>query len=199
MKKSNKIELVGVGTFDIYPIKTEEKQFRVVSKDLRPIKKVLVEKNKQATYKYFDDKGTEYNKEDIGFDVNGKFFQKVERTHKVTKYNIIDKTEIIGDFMSDGYFIIDGDDRTSQMNIEKELGDEKAIEYTYKSSTNGMKWRKAYIFKSLNKKGYVMIMGLGSISEGLEEFETQKEAVEDLEELKEIVVSAKADDIEIDL
>jgi hypothetical protein len=42
-----------------------------------------------------------------------------------------------------------------------------------------------------------MVMGVGKIEDGINEFNTQKTAIAQLEELKEIVVSAKADDIEI--
>ena len=195
MKRTNCIEIVGLGSVNVYPIKTEERDFELVNKDLKPLKKVMVEKNKQATYKYVDGEGKDFSKEEIGYNINGRFLQKVERTEKVSKYKLVDKTDIIGNFMSDGYFIVASEDKTTQIHLEKEIGDSKAIEFVYKSSTIGFKWRKSYIMKFQNC--FIMVMGVGKIEDGINEFNTQKTAIEQLEDLKEIVVSAKADDIEI--
>lgn len=196
MKKQNEIELVGIGKVRLYPIKAEQKEFEMCNKDLKPLKKAVAEKGSRAVYKFLDSDNNEYTKEEVGYNINGNFLQKVKRTEKVNKFNVVDRTNIIGNFMGESYFILDADDTALNL-LEKQIGNDKALEFVYKSSSIGFKWRKAYIYAFQNC--FVMAIGVGYILDGVAEFMKQKTAVKQITELKEVVVSAKADEIEIEI
>jgi len=193
MKSQNTIELVGIGNIKIYPIKAEQKEFEVVNKDLKPLKVKPTAEGKRKPRTYLDSEGKEYTEAEVGRNIGGKFVQKVKRTEKVSKMEIVDKTTIIGNFMSDGYFIVDGDE-TATINLDKQIGEDKALKFKYKSSSNGLKWRQAYLYRFQN--AYCMDIGLGTKEEGLKSFNVQKEAVKQLEDLKEIVVTNTAEELE---
>ena len=96
MKAINSMEILGIGSVRLYNIKTDEKEFEMCNKDLVPLTKVAVEKGKLGTYKYIDNTGKEYSKADVFYNINGRALNKVSRTEKVNKFNIVDKTNIIG-------------------------------------------------------------------------------------------------------
>jgi hypothetical protein len=193
MKKTNTIEINDIGTLNLYPIKAEQKEFTMCNSEFKPLKKEVDEKGKTTKYKYVDSEGKKYTKDEVGYKVGNNFIQKVKRTEKVVSFKVVDKADIFGNLLSDGYFIADGTDTTIKA-LESKIQDDKAIEFVYKSSSIGLKWRKGYIYKFQNC--FVMSMGLGFITDGVEEYMKQKLAVKQLEDLQEVVVTKSAEELE---
>lgn len=202
MKSTNEIEIIGFGKYKTYNIKVEETEFQQVNKELKPIKKVLVSKGTQGTYKFIDEAGKEYPKQEIGFNVMGNFLQKVERTKTIKKFNLVDKIAIANDILNlkigtENVYLLYGD-TTSNMALSEKLGDNMALELpSFKGSSIGMKWRKAYITK-INNFYMLILLKKIPIEQAQEQFKAQLTAVAQLKDLSdEIKVIAKAEDLEI--
>ena len=69
MKSTNLIEIENIGTLKLYPIKEKEKEFEMVSKDFKPLHKEVAEKGKTSRYKWLDNEGKEYNKNEVGYKI----------------------------------------------------------------------------------------------------------------------------------
>ena len=94
MRKTQSLEIVGIGNFDVMPIKAEEQKFGECSKDGKPLKKTLRAKGTPIDYVWLDDEKKEYTKEQVFYDVVGNIIQEVKKTEKVKNFEICDKMTI---------------------------------------------------------------------------------------------------------
>lgn len=191
MRKTQSLEVVGIGNFDIYPIKAEEQKFNEVSQDGNLLKKVLVKKGIPAEYVWFDNDKKEYNKEKVYYDVVGNFVQEVKRTEKVKNFEIVDKTEIYN--LSESSISVLNCDETTLLNFEEKIKD-NAIRFNIKKSSRGFKWNKAYLFKMMGV--LVLVSGLGDIKKAITEFKKNSQAKEEVNVIVQ-KVEIKAEDLEI--
>jgi hypothetical protein len=190
MRKTQSIEVIGIGSFDIYPIKPIEQEFKEITRDGKPLKKVIAEKGTTAKYKWIDSENKEYTKQEVFYDVYGNILQSVKRTEKVKKFDIVSKADIC---LSESTTSILSCDETTIKNFEEKIKN-NAIEFTLKKSTNGFKWVKAYILKMYGQ--LVLVSGLGNIKEAIKEFEKQDIAKQEMEVIIQ-KVEMKADELEI--
>ena len=190
MRRTQSVEVIGIGNFDIYPIKAQEQKFNEVSKEGKPLKKVLVKKGISAEYKWLDEDKAEHNKEEVFFDVLGNYVQEVKRTEKVKNFEIVDKTEIYN--LSESSISVLNCDETTQKLFDEKIKD-SAIRFNIKKSSRGFKWNKAYILKM--REVLVMVNGLGDIEKAITEFKDESIAKEEIDVIVQ-KVEMKAEDLE---
>lgn len=197
MKKIQKIEVVGLGEIELYGLKPQQQEFKPVNEAGEELTKKTKEAGKYATYVYVDESDKEYSSDEVFYNVGGKIIQKVKKTEKINDFDIVEKSDILGDFMSDGYYICDCSETTLK-NWDKEVGQDKAISFVLKKSSRGLKFHRAYVLKFQNH--LVLFAGAGKISDGIKEFEKLKENKKDVEVsisgLKD-VVEVKAEELVI--
>lgn len=188
MRGTGTIELVGIGEVKTYPIKTIPIEFPRVNKDGKEVKRKTEKTGTSKTF-YEDDEGNRYDESEVFYLVGKKIISKVKRTEKISDFKVCDKMEIF-DFMSDSYSVLDYN-TTTQKNFEK-IAKDNAIKFKIKSSSIGMKWDIAYVFKF---NGHlVMFKGMGKISDGLKEFADMKQAESKSKTIKE-EITIKAEDL----
>lgn len=193
MRKINVIELIGLGEIKLYTLKPKEIEFEAVSKEGLRLEKKQKEKGTRGTYVWLDDKGKEYNNSEVFYSVGKSKVQKVKKTDKVN-FDIVEKIDFLGNFMSNSYYICDCND-TLLKRWDKEIGD-KAITFPLHKSSVGLKFERAYVFKFM--KHLILIAGRGNISEGIKEFETLKNSAKKSKMIKE-VIEIPAEQLEKDI
>ena len=165
MRKTQEIEVVGIGNFNIYPIKVKEIDYNKISQEGNILKKKILEPSKQAVYIYVDNEGNETPKEKVMIDFNGLKIQQIKRTEKVKNFSLVDKTEIYN-LTEYSLSFLDTDETT--LSIFNEKIKDKAITFKLKKSTIGFNFYRAYILKLNNV--LVMISGKGNLSQAIEDF-----------------------------
>jgi len=192
MRKTQSLEIIGIGNFDIFPIKAQEQKFNECSKDGKPLKKIKKTDGTPIEYIWLDDDKKEYTKDEVYFDVVGNFVQEVKKTEKVKNFEIVDKMEIY-DLSESSYSVLNCDETTQSIFEEKIEGD-KAIKFNLKKSSRGFSWKKAYILKFGNQ--LVLVSGLGNIKKAISEFKKNNETQKDIDVIVQ-KVEMKADELEI--
>jgi len=188
-KKTQSLEVVGIGKFDIFPIKPIEQKFQIITKQGIPLKKVLVKKGIPSEYKYIDKDKKEHSKDEVFYDILGNFVQSVKRTEKVKNFEIVDKTEIYN--LSESSLSVLNCDETTEKIFNEKIKD-NTIKFNLKKSSNGFKWNKAFIFKMMGV--LVLVSGLGDIKKAITEFKkTAKEEIQIITQKIEV----RADDLMI--
>jgi len=191
MRKTQSLEIVGIGNFDVMPIKAEEQKFKEVSQTGKPLKKTLKAKGVPIDYVWLDDEEKEYTKEEVFFDVLGNYLQEVKKTEKVKIFEICDKMEIYN-LSESSYSVLNCDETTASIFNEKIK--DKAIKFNLKKSSRGFKWVKAYILKFENQ--LIMVSGLGNIQKAILEFAKNSQAEKSIDVIVQ-KVEMKAEDLEI--
>jgi len=196
MKKTSEIEIEGVGKIKLYSIKVEKQIFEECNKNGEKLKKVLVEKPKRAVYKWVDSKGNEYTEKDVFRNIGGILVQKVKKTEVVRNYKIVDKNNI--DLVNSSYMIAVADKYTEE-RLKQKIGNDKAIMFIAKFSTNGFKWQRAYLFYRDNV--LLLVKGEGLLSKAIEEFYKQIQAKKQYDDFKQKLeqVVVKAEEIKLEV
>jgi hypothetical protein len=192
MRKTQSIEVIGIGNFDIYPVKAEEQDFKEVTKEGNPLKKVLVTKGTPNEYKWVSE-NKDYTKSQVFYDVLGNYTQQVKRTEKVKKFEIVSKAEVYN--LTESSFSILNCDETTK-NIFDEKVKNNAVKFNIKKSTTGFKWVKAYIYKM--KDVLVMVSGLGDVEKAIKEFNKISNTQQNIDVIIQ-KVEMKADELEIQI
>ncbi len=198
-KRQWEIEVAGVGKLNVYSINVDGKSFPLVTPDGKPVKGKRTGTSKTV---YVDEDGKEWDKKELGYMINDRFIQKVEKTDKIKNYKIVDKTEYVGNYLSDSYYVaIPSDEETMIQLKEKGLYDDKAMEFTLKKSSVGMSFHRAVLscFKgvlfmdSSTKPAFKSKIA----QQVLEEMEQKSALMKALAETNEIVVKASEIEVEI--
>ena len=200
MRKTHSFEIVGIGEFDEYPAKIEEKDYAMVSKDKTIVVKKVVQQGTPTEYAYVDGNGKAFSKDEVFYDFNGKLIQKVNRTDKVSKFDVVPISEAVDCLEQDTSWII-AKSKTALDNFRAKVGKDKAVKFTYKKSSVGLKFSKAYLYEQDND--LVMITGIGSRAKSQEQFKAIKRLSEDVKKGKSKVEGAvevvSADEVEVEL
>lgn len=193
MKKTQSIEVVGIGNFNIYPITIKETEYNKISEGGLILNKKVIEAGKQAKYVYVDDTGTEYSNDRVFVDFNGMKLQQIKRTEQVKRFELVDRTEIYG-LTEYNISFLDTDITTSTIFEEKVK--DKAICFKLKKSSVGFNFYRAYILK-LNGV-LVMISGKGDLNQAIDDFKVMLSNKKDVKNSEIVIqkVEVNADDIE---
>lgn len=192
MRRTHSFEIVGIGEFDEYPAKVKETEYVSVNKEGVPIVKKVLTQGNSSEYAWFDANGKVYPKEEVFYNLNGKFVQKVNRTDKVPNYKVVDVAEALQLLESDTSFLLPRNQTTLQ-HIKELIPSGKALKFVYKKSSTGFKWVNAFIFETNDE--LCMLTGLGKRNEALEQFKASKKQAK--ENMPETIVNA--DEVEPDL
>ena len=165
MRKTQAIEIIGIGNFNIYPIKIKEKEYNKISQDGKILDKKILEPSIPAKFIYVDKEDNEVEKDKVFVDFNGLKIQQIKRSDKIKRFDIVDKTEIYN-LTEYGISFLDTDETT--LKIFNEKIQDKAITFKLKKATIGFNFYRAFILK-LNGV-LVMINGKGNLSQAIEEF-----------------------------
>ena len=71
MRKTQTIQIVGIGNFNIYPIVENDKEYNKVNSAGNILKKVKVVEGIPAKYSYFDDSNKEYLPQEVFTEFQG--------------------------------------------------------------------------------------------------------------------------------
>jgi len=210
MRRTQSIEVVGIGDFDIYPIKSEDGKFKTINQDgeeltansgkkettemkaiRQQVRALNTERDKIA---FLDRNGTSYSKGDIFYDVMGNKIQKLNRTEKVTAFKITEWTDSL-DLAESTTSLIDCNDTTKKI-FEDKIGIGKALKFNLKKSSIGFKFHKAFIYMS--EGTMILTTGVGSKIEAQKEFLRQR-AMSEQAEITQIVqrVELNADELAV--
>ena len=192
-RKTQTIEIIGVGNFNIYPIKVKEVEYNKINNNGDVLKKKVIEAGTQAKYVYVDDKNTEYSNDRVFIDFNGYKLQQIKRTEQVKNFEIVDKTEIYN--LTELSISLLDTDLTTQ-NIFNEKVEDKAVCFKLKKSTIGFNFYKAYILK-LN--GVLsMVTRKGNLNQAVEDFKNNINSKKEIKNSEVVIqkVEVKADEIE---
>ena len=166
MRKTQALEIVGIGEVEIYPIKKSAIEFPKVNKDGIEVQRKTEGFSRGTSY-YVDSTGNKFDESEVFYKLGDKKVQSVKRTEKVAKFDVIDKALLMGDFMSEDYAVLKCSDTTKE-NFDR-VAKNSAIQFRIKSSSIGMKFDTAIIVKF---KGHlIMYRGGGFVSEGIKEFD----------------------------
>lgn len=191
MKRTQTIEIIGIGNFNIYPVTINEQEYNKVSQNGLILNKKILEPSKPAKYIYIDDKNTEYSNDRVFTDFNGVILQQIKRTEKVKNFDIVDKMEIYN-LTEYNLSILDSDLTTK--NIFDEKIKDKAIMFKLKKSTIGFNFWKAFILK-LNGV-LVMVTGKGDLNKALNEFSKLEQSKKEHTEITIQKVEIKAEELD---
>ena len=167
MRKTQSIEVVGIGNFNIYPITIKEAEYNKINEQGNILNKKVMVAGTQAKYVYVDNAGTEYPSEKVFTDFNGVKLQQIKRTEQVKKFELVDKLDIYG---LTEYNISFLDTDLTTLSIFDEKVKDKAICFKLKKSTIGFNFYRAYILK-LNGV-LVMITGKGNLINAISDFKS---------------------------
>lgn len=195
MRKTHTFEIVGIGEFNEYPIKVKDKDYPIVSKDGKPLVKKVIQTGITGQYGFMDSDGKIYEKEEVFYNLNGKLVQKVEKTKQVSKFDVVSKDEVYNLLESDTSVLM-ASNKTTLETLKSKLGNDKVLRITYKKSSVGFRFVKAYIYLEDNE--VMMVTGLGSKKDALENFKMLKSQMDKGKEESEVVVSAEDIDIKLD-
>lgn len=193
MKKTQTIQVIEIGTFNIYPVIEEDKDYNKVNSEGKILNKIKVEDGIPARYVYVDSEGKEYENKDVFVDFNGIKVQSIKKTENVKKYEIVDKTEIYN--LTEMNTALLSCDETTLKTFER-IVKNNAIRFTLKKSSIGFSFWRAYILKLNNQ--LVLITGKGDLLKAIERFNEVKKSKEEIEVIFS-KVEVKADDLEIEV
>ena len=191
MRKTQSLEIIGIGNFDIFPIKSQEQKFGECNNEGKPLKKTLRAKGTPIDYVWLDEEKKEYEKDEVFFDVLGNYLQEVKKTEKVKNFEICDKMEIYN-LSESSYSVLNCDETTTDIFNDKIK--DKAIKFNLKKSSRGFKWVKAYILK-FNEQ-LILVSGLGDLKKAILEFSKNSQAEKGIDMIVQ-KVEMKADELEI--
>lgn len=189
-RRTNHFEVVGLGEINLISINQKFPEFKPVSKEG---KELTAKREGSLTYYWIDDEEKKYNESDVFYLVGDKKVQKIKKSEKIENFEIVDKTEILGNFMSDSYYICDVSD-TLRKRWNKEIGEDKAITFIFKKSSRGLKFHRAFVFQF--QSVLILVSGLGYVSEGIKEYTLMKKASEKAKKVINDVIEIKASDLE---
>ena len=191
MRKTQSIEIVGVGNFNIYPIKVKEQDYNKIDSEGNILKKKILEPPIPAKFIYVDDEGKEHDKNNILIDFNGVKLQQIKRSEKIKNFEIVDRNDYV--YLTEySLSFLDTDETT--LNIFNEKINDKAICFKIKKSTIGFNFWKAYILK-INGV-LVMITGKGDLIKAIDEFKEMNKAQQVKTEIVIQKIEVNADEIE---
>ena len=190
-KKTQTIEVVGIGNFNIYPIKVKEVDYNKVDSEGNILKKKILEPSQPAKFIYVDDNDKETPKENILIDFNGIKLQQIKRTEKVKNFEIVDRNDYTH-LTEYSLSFLDSDETTTAIFDEKIK--DKAICFKLKKSTIGFNFWRAYILK-INGV-LVMVSGKGDLIKAIEEFKEMNKAQQVKTEIVIQKIEVNADEIE---
>ena len=188
MRNTQSLEIVGIGDFKVYPIKTTRAEFEPINEQGEVLKSKRI--GEPSHLVYVDKTGKEYEKDEVFYLVGKNKVQKIERTAKVSAFKITDKEEVF-DFLAEDYAILDYSD-TTYKNFLKEIGEQKALKFVLKKSSTGLKFDVAFVFKFQNR--LVMYSGMGSITNGIKEFLLMKQSESKSKTIKD-TITIKCEDV----
>lgn len=194
MKRTHNFEIVGIGTFDEYPAKIKEQEYKAVNKQGGILQKKEITKGMPTEYGWLDKDGKVYRKDEVFYDINGKFVQKVNRTEKVNKFDIVPVSEAL-DLLESSTSFLEAQNSTTLKAFDNLVAEGKAIKFVYKKSSTGFKFVKAFIFKMGGE--LVMVTGIGKKSDMLERFKTNKRIAKESKQEMNEVVEVEADEINV--
>jgi len=189
MRRTHSFEIVGIGEFDEFPAKVKEQEYTACNKSGIPVVKKVLTQGNSSEYAWFDTEGKIYRKEEVFYNVNGKFVQKVDRTEKVLNNKIVPVAEAMELLESDTSFLLPRNETT--LKHFKEICPEgKALKFVYKKSSVGFRWVNAFVFETNGE--ICMVTGLGKRMDALEQFKASKTKAKDM--MPEIVM-VSADEV----
>jgi hypothetical protein len=184
MRRTHSFEIVGIGEFDEFPAKVKEQEYQSVNKNGEPIVKKILTQGNNSEYGWMDANGKVYRKEEVFYNVNGKFVQKVNRTDKVPAYKIVNITDAVELLESDTSFLLPRNETTLKQ-FNEICPEGKALKFVYKKSSVGFKWVNAFVFQISGE--LCMLTGLGKRTDALEQFKlSRKKAKETMPEVVEV-------------
>ena len=193
MKKTQQIEVIGIGKFDIYPIKAVEQKYPMVNLSGEEVFKQQVTKSIPSIFKFVDKKGKEYDKTEVFYQVLDNRIQQIKRTEKISRFEIVNKDEIYN--LSESSFSVLNCDETTKRIFDEKVKNQ-AISFNIKKSTIGFKFHKAFVLKMFNE--LVMMTGLGDIKKAITQFKKSKTAKTQTEVILQ-KVEVRADDLIIQI
>ena len=142
MRKTQAIEVVGIGNFSIYPIKVKENEYNKINQEGNILNKKILEPSKPAVFIYVDKEGNETPKEKVMVDFNGMKIQQIKRTEKIKNFELVDRNEYV--YLTEyNLSFLDTDETT--LSIFNEKIQDKAITFKLKKSTIGFNFYRSYI------------------------------------------------------
>ena len=195
MKRTNSFEIVGIGDFDEYPAKAEEVEFEPMTKDRIPLVKKQVQRGTPSEYAWMDKDGKVYANNDVWWDIKGKLVQKVERTDKVTAFKYVEAKDI-KPLSMDTSFLEPRND-TTRNKLSELIKDGKALKFSYKKSSVGLKWTTGMLFEEDGE--FVLLTGRGDRKKALEMFKGNKKNSKKGKAMPGEVVVSSADEVAPDL
>lgn len=204
MRNTQKFEIVGIGNFEVYPIKAQELKLKVVNDKGEELVK-LSGKNgnngngsvsiSESSYFWADTNGNKYSQDLVFYEVGGKKFQKIKRTDVVKNYEVVESNAWT-DLADEVGTAILGYNKTTENNFKDKVGD-KAVKFKLKKADVGFKFYWAYVYEDKGK--LVMTTGRGSRIDGYKQFDSiETGKSKGLKEVKN-VVEVSACDLEQDL
>lgn len=190
MRNTQTLELLGVGSFKVYPVTSQETEYNKINEQGEVLTKKVIQKGTQAKYVYVDARGTEYTNDKVFTDFKGIKVQAIKQTDKVKKYDIVDLGEIAS-LTEYNMAFLDADETTKQIFREK-IG-EKAICFKLKKSSVGFSFYKAFIF--LFEDVFIMTSGQGNVKQAVMDFRQMLSAKESKGEIVAQKLEIKAEDI----
>lgn len=193
MRKTQTIQVIGIGNFNIYPIKEDEKEYNKINSNGVILEKIKTVEGIPAKYVYKDPDGKEYDNKEVFVDFNGIKLQSIKQTENVKKFEIVDKTEIYN--LTEYNLSLLSVDETTSSIFDSKVGN-NAIRFTLKKSSIGFSFWKAYILKMNNQM--VMITGKGDLLNSIEKFKSIQKS-KDQSEVIFTKLEVKAEDLEIEI
>jgi len=176
MRRTHSFEIVGIGEFDEFPAKAKDTEYPCVNKNGMPIVKKVLTQGNSSEYGWLDADGKVYRKDEVFYNLNGKFVQKVDRTEKVPVYQLTGVSEATELLESDTSFLLPRNETTLK-HFKEIVPEGKALKFAYKKSSVGFKWVNAFVFE-INGE-LCMLTGLGKRTTALEQFKANKKKAKD--------------------
>jgi hypothetical protein len=143
MRKMNEMEMLG-GSVTVFAVKLDGgKDFPLVTPELKEVKTQRTG-GTTATTSYTDGE-KEWSKDQLGYNINGRFVQKVSKTDKVVRYVLKEKTDYAGNFLQDSTYVVEADAVAEEKLRELGIYDDKVMDFTYKKTDGYMKFHRAIL------------------------------------------------------
>lgn len=191
-----RVEIVGVGEVEIFPIKAQENKVVPMTKDGKNLIKVSAKKVESESGYFVDDSGNKYSEEQVFYEFGGleKPVQRIKRTEKVSKFSNEEKSAYT-DLADDVGTSVLKCNATTRENFKAKVGD-GSIKFQIKKADRGWKFYNAYAYTEGDK--ILMRTGRGSVKKGIEQFD-KLEMVGGKQGIKQDLVEVSADEIEIEV
>ena len=194
-KKTNELELVGIGSVRVYSISAKTIEIPRTTKE--GVKVKPIPQKRSGERKFIGEDKKEYSASEIGYIINNNFFTKIDKTKKVKNYKILPNEEV-KDLLYDSYYVITpADETTRQKLVELGVYSGKSLVFAYKKSSVGSKFSKAVI----NSVGDVLFLNCSSKPVTKEEVaktvETEILTKKQVSQLQKNEIVVKAEDIQI--